>query len=65
MTTFDILTLFPDFFTFTLKESILGKAQEKGLIQVRVHNIRDFARDKHHITDDSPFGGGGGHGFKT
>jgi len=60
MTTFDILTLFPDFFTSPLKESILGKAQEKGLIQVRVHNIRDFTKDKHHITDDSPFGGGAG-----
>jgi tRNA (guanine37-N1)-methyltransferase len=60
MTTFDILTLFPDFFTSPLKESILGKAQEKGLIKVRVHNIRDFARDKHHITDDAPFGGGAG-----
>jgi tRNA (guanine37-N1)-methyltransferase len=60
MTTFDILTLFPDFFTSPLKESILGKAQEKGLIRVRVHNIRDFTKDKHHITDDSPFGGGAG-----
>lgn len=60
MTTFDILTLFPDFFAFSLKESILGKAQEKGLIQVRVHNIRDFAKGRHHITDDSPFGGGAG-----
>jgi len=60
MIIFDILTLFPDFFTAPLKESILGKAQEKGLIQVRVRNIRDFAKDKHHITDDSPFGGGAG-----
>ena len=60
MTTFEVLTLFPDFFISPLKESILGKAQEKGLIQIRVHNIRDFAKDKHRITDDYPFGGGVG-----
>jgi tRNA (guanine37-N1)-methyltransferase len=60
MTIFSVLTLFPDFFTSPLKKSILGKAQGKGLIQVRVHNIRDFSKDKHHIVDDSPFGGGEG-----
>lgn len=57
---FDILTLFPDMFASPLRESILGKAVERGLIQTRVHNIRDFARDKHQVTDDRPFGGGEG-----
>ena len=60
MIIFDILTLFPIFFSSPLNESILGKAQEKGLIKVRVHNIRDFAKDKHQTTDDYPFGGGVG-----
>jgi tRNA (guanine37-N1)-methyltransferase len=57
---FDILTLFPGMFVSPLGESILGKAQERNLIQVRVHNIRDYAADKHQITDDRPFGGGEG-----
>jgi tRNA (guanine37-N1)-methyltransferase len=57
---FEILTLFPGMFVSPLGESILGKARERGLIQVRVHNIRDYATDKHQITDDRPFGGGEG-----
>lgn len=57
---FDILTLFPGMFASPLGESILGKALERGLITVRVHNIRDHATDKHQITDDRPFGGGEG-----
>jgi tRNA (guanine37-N1)-methyltransferase len=57
---FEILTLFPGMFASPLRESILGKAQERGLIQVRVHNIRDYAVDKHQTTDDRPFGGGEG-----
>ena len=57
---FDILTLFPGMFVSPLRESILGKARERGLIRVRVHNIRDYATDKHQITDDRPFGGGEG-----
>ncbi|HBR17414.1 MAG: tRNA (guanosine(37)-N1)-methyltransferase TrmD [Deltaproteobacteria bacterium RIFCSPLOWO2_12_FULL_43_16] len=57
---FDILTIFPDFFGSPLKQSILGKAIEKGLIDVGIHNIRDFALDKHNTTDDSPYGGGDG-----
>ncbi len=57
---FEILTLFPGMFVSPLRESILGKARERGLIQVRVHNIRDYATDKHQITDDRPFGGGEG-----
>ncbi len=57
---FDILTLFPGMFESPLRESILGKGLARGLLQVRVHNIRDFAKDKHQITDDRPFGGGEG-----
>jgi tRNA (guanine37-N1)-methyltransferase len=57
---FDILTLFPGMFDGPLTESILKKAQEKKLIEVHLHNIRDYARDKHHITDETPYGGGGG-----
>lgn len=60
MITFDILTLFPNFFSSPLNESILGKAQEKGLLRVRINNIRDFTKDKHQVTDDYPFGGGVG-----
>jgi tRNA (guanine37-N1)-methyltransferase len=57
---FDILTLFPNMFSSPLRESILGKAIEKGLIQIRTINIRDFTLDKHQVADDSPYGGGQG-----
>ena len=57
---FDILTLFPAMVTAPLQESILGKAVQKGLIDIRVTNIRDFTSDKHHIVDDAPYGGGQG-----
>jgi tRNA (guanine37-N1)-methyltransferase len=57
---FDILSLFPGFFEAPLDESIIGKAVKKGLIEVQLHNIRDFAADKHRTTDDSPYGGGAG-----
>ncbi|MCU0573300.1 MAG: tRNA (guanosine(37)-N1)-methyltransferase TrmD [Syntrophobacteraceae bacterium] len=57
---FDILSLFPGMFVSPLSDSILGKAVERGLISVRVHNIRSYARDKHQMTDDRPFGGGEG-----
>jgi len=57
---FEILTLFPGMFESPLRESIVGKAHERGLIRVRVHNIRDHAFDKHQVTDDRPFGGGEG-----
>lgn len=56
----DILTLFPEMFDGPLTESILKRAQEKGLITIRRHNIRDYTSDKHHTTDDTPYGGGGG-----
>jgi tRNA (guanine37-N1)-methyltransferase len=57
---FDVLTLFPAMFTGPLEASILGRAREKGLVRVDVHQIRDYARDKHRTTDDLPYGGGPG-----
>jgi tRNA (guanine37-N1)-methyltransferase len=57
---FDILTLFPEFFDGPLRTSLLGRARTAGLIDCHVHNIRDWATDKHHVTDDAPYGGGGG-----
>jgi len=55
----DILTLFPGMFS-CLNESILGRAQEKNLLEINVVNIRDFSKDKHKKCDDAPFGGGAG-----
>jgi tRNA (guanine37-N1)-methyltransferase len=57
---FDIFTLLPEVFSPYLQVSILEKAASRGLIEVQVHNIRDYTHDKHHITDDTPYGGGGG-----
>jgi tRNA (guanine37-N1)-methyltransferase len=57
---FDILTLFPSMFRSPLEESILKRAQESGRLSVALHDIRDYATDKHHVTDDAPYGGGGG-----
>jgi tRNA (guanine37-N1)-methyltransferase len=56
----DVFSLFPDLFAPYLEASILGRAQVAGLLQVGVHNIRDYAIDKHQVTDDDPYGGGGG-----
>jgi tRNA (guanine37-N1)-methyltransferase len=60
MTSFDILTLFPNVCAGVFTESILKKAQENRLIQVRCLNIRDWTSDKHHVTDEPPYGGGPG-----
>jgi tRNA (guanine37-N1)-methyltransferase len=57
---FDVFTLFPEVFEPYLSTSILQRAQQNALLQVRLHNIRDWAMDRHHITDDEPYGGGGG-----
>ena len=57
---FDVFTLFPETFAPYLQASILQKAAERGLVEISLHNIRDWARDKHHTTDDTPYGGGGG-----
>lgn len=55
-----VLSLFPDYFVSPLQSSILARAQAKGLVEVKIVNIRDYAVDKHQITDDRPYGGGPG-----
>src|SRR3954471_6654294 len=57
---FDVLTLFPGMFPSYLSQSLLKLAIERGLIEVQLHNIRDWAHDKHHTVDDRPYGGGPG-----
>jgi tRNA (guanine37-N1)-methyltransferase len=57
---FEVFTLLPEVFPPYLESSILQRARQRGLIEVRVHNIRDYTHDKHHTTDDTPYGGGGG-----
>lgn len=56
----DVLSLFPEVFSDYLSSSIIGRIIEKGLINIHIHNIRDFASGKHRVTDEPPFGGGGG-----
>jgi tRNA (guanine37-N1)-methyltransferase len=57
---FDILTIFPDIFDSYFSESILKIAQEKKLIEIHTHDIREFSKDKHNRVDDIPYGGGAG-----
>ncbi len=57
---FDIFTLFPEVFGPYLQTSILQRAIQRGLVEVNLYNIRDWTTDRHHITDDEPYGGGGG-----
>lgn len=57
---FEIVTLFPDYFALSLKQSLVGKAIASGLVEVSLVQLRDFATDKHRTVDDTPFGGGGG-----
>lgn len=57
---FDVFTLLPETFSPYLQASILQKAAERGLLEFHVHNIRDYTHDRHHTTDDTPYGGGGG-----
>ena len=57
---FDIMTLFPELVNTVLGESIIGRAQKSGAINVECHNIRDFSEDKHRRVDDTPYGGGKG-----
>ncbi len=57
---FDVLTLFPDLVRGVLSESIIGRAQTAGIIEVACHNIRDFSLDRHRKVDDTPYGGGVG-----
>jgi tRNA (guanine37-N1)-methyltransferase len=56
----DILTLFPEICRAPLSESIMKRAQENKIVALHIHNLRDWATDKHHIVDDAPFGGGQG-----
>ena len=56
----DIITVLPELFGGFLTESILGRAQAKGLVEIHVHNLRDYTKDKHKRVDDYPFGGGSG-----
>lgn len=60
MIRFDVLTIFPEMLQSPLEFSLLKKARDKGLVEVGLHNIRDWAEDKHRMTDDAPYGGGCG-----
>ncbi len=60
MMKFDVLTIFPDMINYVMQQSIIGRAQESGLIKVSSINIRDFSKNKHKRTDDYPYGGGSG-----
>ena len=62
---FDVFTLFPEVMLPYLQTSILQRAQERGLLEVHLHNIRDWTYDRHHVTDDEPYGGGGGMVMKS
>jgi tRNA (guanine37-N1)-methyltransferase len=57
---FDILTIFPEMFEGPFSHSIIKRAKEKGLVEIYLHNIRDYATNKHHNVDDYPYGGGSG-----
>ena len=57
---FDIMTLFPALVETVLSESIIGRAQKNGILQVHAHNIRDYSENKHRRVDDTPYGGGRG-----
>ena len=57
---FDIMTLFPELVSTVLGESVIGRAQKSGALEINCHNIRDFSKDKHRRVDDTPYGGGKG-----
>src|SRR6266436_19845 len=56
----EIVTLFPEICRAPLSESMMKRAQEKGVLELHIHNLRDWTRDRHHVVDDAPFGGGQG-----
>jgi len=58
MLTFDVITIFPQIFDSFLKESFIKKAQDKGRVLIKIHNLRDWTRDRHKTVDDRPYGGG-------
>ena len=57
---FDVVTIFPRMVEAGLAEGVVGRARERGLLDIAVHNLRDFTTDRHHVVDDVPFGGGPG-----
>src|SRR5262249_37378052 len=61
----DVLTLFPDMITPVLGQSMLKRAQDKGLLEVRIRNLRDYTLDRHKVADDVPYGGGAGMGMEA
>jgi tRNA (guanine37-N1)-methyltransferase len=58
--TFDVLTIFPEFFQGPFEHGVVARAQEAGVLDIRVHELRDWTRDRHRTVDDRPFGGGEG-----
>ena len=56
----DVITLFPEMFEGPLRESILGRARDRGLLELGLHDLRDYATDRHRVVDDAPYGGGAG-----
>ncbi|MCK5475382.1 MAG: tRNA (guanosine(37)-N1)-methyltransferase TrmD [Candidatus Pacebacteria bacterium] len=62
---FDIVTIFPEMFDSYFNEGILARAQKNKLLEINVHNLRDYAQDKHKTVDDTPYGGGVGMVFKV
>jgi len=61
---FDVITIFPEFFTGPFDFGVIRRGRENGLIEIRVHDLRDFTSDRHRTVDDRPFGGGEGMVFK-
>jgi tRNA (guanine37-N1)-methyltransferase len=62
--TFDVITIFPEFFKGPFDFGVIRRGREKGLVDIRVHDLRDFTSDRHRTVDDRPFGGGEGMVFK-
>src|SRR5207244_2243166 len=63
--TFDVITIFPEFFKGPFDFGVIRRGREKGLVDIRVHDLRDFTSDRHRTVDDRPFGGGEGMVFKA
>src|SRR4030095_10328116 len=61
----DIVTLFPEICHAPLSESMMKRAQEKRVVELHIHNLRNWTTDKHHVVDDAPFGGGQGMVMKS
>jgi len=62
---FHLLTIFPDFFTGPFSHGVVARAAQTGLLSIHIHNLRDWAHDRHHTVDDRPFGGGEGMVLKS